>query len=706
MEIQKSIPDKNERILIMGFRKRVVITAFLCAITGFVLSFINIVLAQVILPYKNPDLPVEARIKDLMSRMTIKEKLVQLADQYPNANIRLGIPNLKGASMIHGVTLAYATSFPVPLAMGSTWDPDLIERMGTVVANESRALGVQHGYEPMVSVLIDPRWGRSEECFGEDPYHVSRISVGFVHGLQGRGEERFDENHIIATAKHFVADGQPIGGINATAMDVSIRRLHEVFLPPYKAVVEEAGVGCIMAAHHSLNGIPCHANKYILQTVLRDTYGFDGHVISDNMDISRLYTNKLVAENFIDAARLALEAGVDQEMAIDRPWDDRVYGAPLLEGIENGSIPVEVLDRAVRNVLRTKFKIGLLDNNETIYPWQDHWVSGDEGFGPIEGYPEYQEVENTKAVRGLDVVLNEWFNTLHRLAVPRENWRDVLFNKEHDQLALEVAKKAITLLKNEGDLLPLDKNRLKKIAVIGPNADVEVLGAYSTPKTRHFVTVLDGIKDYVENDAEVLYKEGCSLTDMSRENIDDAVELANSSDVAILVIGGNELTAKEGEDSDTIHLTGYQQDLVKAVYATGTPVVVMLLHGRPLAIPWIADNIPAILDGWYLGQETGTAVAEAIFGEINPGGKLPVSIPRNTGQIPAYYYKTLGGARGQNMRDFIWNYRDNQAGPLFPFGHGLSYTTFEYSNLKISAISPTSAEVTVDITNTGNRERG
>ena len=212
MEIQKSIPDKNERILIMGFRKRVVITAFLCAITGFVLSFINIVLAQVILPYKNPDLPVEARINDLMSRMTIKEKLVQLADQYPNANIRLGIPNLKGASMIHGVTLAYATSFPVPLAMGSTWDPDLIERMGTVVANESRALGVQHGYEPMVSVLIDPRWGRSEECFGEDPYHVSRISVGFVHGLQGRGEERFDENHIIATAKHFVADGQPNWG--------------------------------------------------------------------------------------------------------------------------------------------------------------------------------------------------------------------------------------------------------------------------------------------------------------------------------------------------------------------------------------------------------------------------------------------------------------------------------------------------------------
>jgi beta-glucosidase len=381
-------------------------------------------------------------------------------------------------------------------------------------------------------------------------------------------------------------------------------------------------------------------------------------------------------------------------LAIERPWKDRVYGANLIQAVTSGEVPVELVDRAARNVLRAKFRLGLFDNGEPVYPWQDHMASGDEGSGPIKGWPEYVELEHTKAVRGLDKGTNDYFNKLHRLGVPRKGWENVIYDPGHDQLALEVARKAITLLKNGGNLLPLDKKTLKRIAVIGPNANVEILGAYSTPEARHFVTVLDAIKTYAGKDVEVQYEEGCSLIDWGKENIVDAAKAAKRSDLAILVIGGNELTAKEGEDSDDLDLVGYQEELAKAIHATGVPTVAVLLQSRPMSIPWIAENIPAILSGWFLGQETGTAVAEALFGEINPAGRLPVSIPRNVGQIPVYYNKFPGGDR---------EYRDSPVGPLFPFGHGLSYTTFSYSNLQTQATSSTSATVSVDIQNTGPR---
>jgi beta-glucosidase len=644
--------------------------------------------------YKNSNLSIDQRIDDLLPRMTLEEKVHQLATLYPNAVVRLGIPHLQAGEALHGVCLKHATSFPSPLAMGSTWDPKTIERMGTVVAKEARSLGTHQVYSPMLGVLIDPRWGRSEECYGEDPYLVSRIGVAYIRGLQGTGEELFDENHIIASAKHYVADGQPLAGLNGTEMDVSIRRLHEIFLPPFRAAVEEAHVGSIMPAHHVLNGIPCHANQYILVEILRGTFGFDGHIISDNGDIRALHATKRIAESLAEAARLALEAGVDQELAIERPWQNRVYGANLIQAVASGEVSVELVDRAVRNVLRSKFRLGLFDNGEPVYPWQDHMASGDEGQGPIKGWPEYVELEHTKAVRGLDKDTNDYFNKLHRLGVPRQGWKDTLYNPAHDQLALEVARKAITLLKNDGNLLALEKDKLKRIAVIGPNANVEILGSYSTPEARHFVTVLDGIKTYVGKDVEVLYEEGCSLIDWGKENIPDAVKAAKKSDVAILVIGGNELTAKEGEDSDNLDLVGHQEKLVKAVYGIGVPIVAVLLQSRPLSIPWVAENIPAVLCGWFLGQETGTALAEAIFGKINPGGKLPVSIPRNVGQIPVYYNKFPGGDD---------KYRDSPVGPLFPFGHGLSYTTFSYSNLQTHTTSATSANVSVDIQNTGDR---
>jgi len=632
-------------------------------------------------PYKDPQLPIDERVEDLLGRMTLEEKALQLATQFVNGNVRLGIPHMKSAEALHGLTLKHGTSFPQATAMGSTWDPALVERIATVIAAESRALGVHQVYSPMLGVLIDPRWGRSEESYSEDPYLASRIGVGFIRGLQGMGEERYGPDRIIATAKHFVADGQPVGGFNASDMDASERRLHEFFLPPFRAVVLEAQVGSLMPAHHAVNGIPMHAHTPLLQGLLRDTWGFNGHIISDNNDIRGLTDERFTAPTWAEAARQSLTAGVDQELSIQVPWSGRVYGESLLEAVANGDVSMDLIDRAARNVLRSKLALGLFDDGTPVYPWQDYLVGADEGKGPIQGGPEYQDLPNTSAVRGIDEPLNEYFNFLHRLGVPRDNWREVLYNEEHDALALEAARRAITLLRNEGGLLPLDADKLQRVAVIGPNADAEVLGSYSTPEAKHFVTVLDGIRTRLGESVEVEYVEGCSLTDYvdeqldySRADIGAAVQAAEKANLVILAIGGNELTAKEGEDSDDIALPGRQLELVRAVYATGKPIAVVLLHSRPLAFPWVAANIPAILDGWFLGQETGTAVAEALFGDINPGGKLPFSIPRNIGQIPAYYYWTFGADRG---------YRDNPATPLFPFGHGLSYTRFKYGELEI-----------------------
>ena len=643
------------------------------------------------LPYQNPSLSVEERVEDLLGRMTVQEKALQLASFFPNANVRLGIPHIQAGEALHGVTLKHATSFPQAIAMGSTWDPDLIERMANVIAEEARAFGVHHVYSPMIGVVRDPRWGRTEESYGEDPYLVSRMAVAFIKGLQGVGDARFDSNHIIATAKHFVADGEPVAGLNGAPMDISERRLHEIFLPPFKAAVEEAGVGSIMPAHHSLNGVPCHSNHYLLVEVLREGYGFDGMIVCDNNDVLNLVTFMRVADSKEAAARLALEVGIDTELAWEQGWDiGRAYGAPLVNAVKNQTIPMELLDRAVRNVLTAKFRLGLFDDGREVLAWRDFELSGDKGKA------DYVQTTYAESVRG-DDGLNEYFERADRLGTPRDDLEQVLADPEHDKLALEVARKAITLLKNDGDLLPLEKQNLKTIAVLGPNANIEVLGGYSTPEARHFVTVLDGIRRYVGGDVEVVYEEGCSLVDLEQENIEAAVAAARNVDVAIVVVGGNELTTNENEDRDDLALVGHQQRLIEEVVGTGTPVIVVLLHGRPLAVEWVRDHVPAILDGWYLGQETGTAVAEALFGEINPGGKLPVTIPRNVGQVPINYNMLAWGRTGR--------YFESAAEPLWPFGYGLSYTTFEYSNLRVvpSSESPTLATATVDVTNTGVR---
>jgi beta-glucosidase len=645
--------------------------------------------SQEVPPYKNSDLNIEERVNDLLSRMTIEEKAHQLASFFPNANVRLGIPHMQAGEALHGVCLPLATSFPMAIALASTWDPELIENMATIIAKEARALGVHHVYSPMLCVARDPRWGRTEESYGEDPYLVSRIGVAFIKGLQGMGEKRFDENHIIATAKHFIADGEPIAGLNGSAFDVSERTLHEIHLPPFKAAVEEARVGSIMPAHHSLNGVPCHSNKYIMDDILRDTYGFDGLVVCDNNDIFNLMEFMRIAKTWAEAARLSLEVGIDTELAWERSWDTgRAYGAPLVEGVKNGTIPADLLDRAAKNVLKAKFKLGLFDDGSEVTAWRDFELSGE------KGKTDYQVVTYSDSIRGRDLG-GDYFNTLDRLTNPRENIDEILNDPAHNKMALEAAHKAIILLKNENDLLPLDKAKLKKIAVIGPNADEELLGGYSTPKARYFVSVLDGIRNHVGNEAEVLYAEGISIEDFDRENIEEAVSIAQKSDVAIVVVGGNEITCKENEDRDDLGLVGKQQALIEAVHATGTPVVVLLLHGRPLAIEWIKDHVLAILDGWYLGQETGTAVADVLFGEVNPGGKLPMTVPRNVGQVPIYYNIMPAGRPGRYFR--------SKAEPLWPFGHGLSYTTFSYSDLQAHATSSTSANVSFFVQNTGKR---
>jgi len=642
--------------------------------------------------YQNPRYSIEERVEDLLARLTIEEKVHQLATFFPNGNVRWGIPHLKIGEALHGICLEHGTCFPQAIALASTWDPDLIKKTAEAIAKEARALGVHHVYSPMLGVVRDPRWGRTEESYGEDPYLVSQIGVAFIKGLQGTGKKRFDKDHVLATAKHFVADGQPFAGLNRGPMEISERTLHEVFLPPFRAAVEEAGVGCIMPAHHSLNGIPCHAHQELLINILRQRYGFDGLIISDNNDIMALHTEHGVAENLRQAARLALEVGIDMELAIDHPWGPtRVYGPILQQAVKDGEIPIELVDRAVKNVLRTKFRLGLFDNGEKVRPEQDFLVAGDRAMR------EFTPVETKTGVRGHDPEVTEYFNTLHRLAIPRPGWKKIIYDPEHDHLALEVARKALILLKNEGNLLPLNVNKLKKIAVIGPNAAAEVVGGYSTPQVKHFVTVLEGIKNFAAGKAEIIYEEGCSLIDLNRANIPAAVEAAQKSDAAIVVIGGNEFTCKENEDRDSLQLVGQQEELVRQIYATGTPTVVVLLHGRPLAIGWIKEHIPAILDGWYLGQETGTVIAEALFGEINPGGKLPISYPRNVGQIPDYYNVFRWASnRGRYFR--------SARGPLFAFGHGLSYTQFAYAELKINPLKRRDAviQVSLKVTNTGH----
>jgi beta-glucosidase len=617
------------------------------------------------------------KIAALLKEMTLDEKAHQLASFYPNANRRLNIPHIQAGECLHGVVAAGATSFPQAIALASAWDMDLVERVATVIAAEARALGIQHVYTPMLGVVRDARWGRFEEAYAEDPYLVSRTGVAFINGLQGRGKDRYNTNHVVATAKHFVADGEPVLGANGAAVEISLRSLHEIFLAPFRAAVEEAQVGSIMPAHHSLNGVPCHINTYVLNDILRNEYHFDGLVVSDNNDIRWVQDRLKATGSRVETITKALEAGVHTELAFKQTWGpNRMFGPPLAEAVKNGQIPLALLDNAVRKVLEFKFALQL----------------------EKEENPMGREMAQLKTeTKNADVEADVFFSQIDgSLSYPRKNYKKVLNQRAHDMLALEAARKSLILLKNAGQLLPIRKNQYKTIAVIGPNADTVRLGTYSTQQPKHFITVRQGIEKATGNAAKILYAKGTNIQRSDDRQIEEAVAIARQSDICILVLGDDDKTVMENVDRDDIALPGDQDKLMKAIAATGKPVVLVLLHGRPPGIQWAKENIPAILDGWFAGQDTGTAIAEAIFGELNPSGKLTVTYPRNVGQVPAYYNSLAPGRPRE-----IWGASFD---PTYPFGFGLSYTSFSYTDFRLSGSSMTAkdtvyAEVTV--TNTG-----
>ncbi|HEX8353437.1 MAG TPA: glycoside hydrolase family 3 N-terminal domain-containing protein [Pyrinomonadaceae bacterium] len=667
--------------------------------------------------YKNPRLPVERRVADLLGRMTLEEKVAQLvcvweerpqvrpragrstdrgdfspeqarrvlkdgvgqvarqregkepreAARFANdlqkwlvEQTRLGVPAIFHDEILHGLMAPKGTSFPTPIALASSWDTELAGRIFTAAALETRARGSHFVLGPNLDLAREPRWGRVEETFGEDPYLVSRMGVAVIRAIQGGGPG-VDGDHVIATAKHFAAHGQPEGGTNIAPVNVSERVLRETFLPSFEAAVKEARVMSVMASYNEIDGVPSHASRWLLRKVLREEWGFDGLVASDYYGIPQLESLHRVAADKAEAARLALEAGVDAELP-----DPDSFKA-LAQLVREGKVAEATVDKAVARNLKAKFLLGLFEN-------------------------PYVDPERAERVTNSDA---------------------------HRALAAEAARRSITLLKNENNLLPLDRARLKSIAVIGPNADRAHLGGYTDPNPARGVSVLEGVTKKVGEGVKVNYAKGVDITreggdwwaDTSRladpaedeKLIAEAVAAAKASDVALLVLGGNEDTNKEAwsdnhlGDRDSLELVGRQNDLVRAVLATGRPTVVLLINSGPLSINYIAESVPAILEGFYLGQETGTGAADVLFGDYNPAGKLPVSFPRSVGQLPIYYNHKPTARRG-----YLYTSKE----PLFPFGHGLSYTTFEYSSPRVSParVGPGGrAQVSVTVRNTGRR---
>ncbi|HEX7573906.1 MAG TPA: glycoside hydrolase family 3 N-terminal domain-containing protein, partial [Bacteroidota bacterium] len=576
---------------------------------------------------------------------------------------RLGIPVIFHEECLHGLAANDATSYPQPVGLASTFNPELVEEIYSAIAEDTRSRGAHQALTPVVDVARDPRWGRVEETFGEDPFLVARMGIAAVKGFQGDGSFG-DKKRIIATLKHFAAHGQPESGTNCAPVNVSERLLRDTFLYPFKEVITEAGPLSVMASYNEIDGVPSHANTWLLQDVLRDEWGFEGFLVSDYYAVTELHRREeaishSVAGNKSEAAALAVAAGVNMELP-----DPDCY-PELVRLVREGVVSESSIDRLVGPLLRCKFQIGLFED-----PYVDPGL----------------------------------IQSDQKLALERD-------------LALRAARETITLLKNDNDLLPLCLKQNSTIAVIGPNADRVLLGGYSgTPK--YSVSVLQGIRERAGNAVNVVYSEGCKITvggswnddvvtlpdpEEDRKAIADAVATARTADVIVLALGGNEQTSREGwskvhlGDRASLELLGRQNELAKAMVETGKPVVVLLFNGRPNSITYVQEHVPALLECWYLGQETGRAVAEVLFGDVTPGGKLPISIPRSVGHIPCYYNYKPSARRG---------YLFDDVSSLYPFGYGLSYTTFAFSNMRLekSVIrSDESTTVLVDVTNTGKR---
>ena len=671
--------------------------------------------------YKNPKAPSAKRVQDLLARMTLEEKAAQmlciwqqkaqtLVDAEGNFDLtkakkafrnkrglgqvgrpsdagggksargmaeltnaiqrfflehsRLGIPVIFHEECLHGHAAQDGTSFPQPIALGATFNPSLVESLFTMTALEARLRGAHHALTPVVDVAREPRWGRVEETYGEDPYLVSRLGIAAVKGFQGDRNFR-DKRHLLATLKHFVGHGQPESGMNCAPANVSLRVLRETFLYTFREALREAKAVTLMASYNEIDGVPSHANKWLMHDVLRKEWGFKGFVVSDYYAIWELgyrpdTHGHFVAKDKKESCRLAVEAGINIELP-----DPDCY-LHLVDLVKQGVLREKQLDALVAPMLFWKFELGLFDD-------------------------PYTDPDEAESVVGCDA---------------------------HRALALESAREAITLLKNDNQTAPLNLNAIKTIAVIGPNADRGLLGGYSgVPK--HNVTVLEGIRKKVGKKAKVLYSEGCKITiggswnqdevvpsdpEEDRKAIAKAVKVARRADVIVLAIGGNEQTSREAwglnhmGDRTSLDLIGRQEELVKAMVALGKPVIVFLFNGRPLSINSLAQNVPVIYECWYLGQETGRAVADVLFGDYNPGGKLPISVPRSVGHLPVFYNYKPSARRG---------YLFDDVSPLYAFGYGLSYTTFKLENARLTRkriARKGATQVLVDVTNTGSRE--
>jgi len=688
-------------------------------------------------PYRDASLGVEERVADLLGRMTLEEKIAQLGAVWAAAiihedrfsaekakdhlargagqltrigastvlrpeqsaavlndvqrwlleNTRLGIPTILHEESCAGFLARDATQFPQAIGLASSWDLELVEQVGDVIRRQMLAVGARQTLAPVLDIARDPRGGRAEETFGEDPYLVARMGVAYVRGVQGESLA----DGVAATGKHFMGYGASEGGLNWAPSLLPRRELLERILPPFAAAIREAGLASLMNGYQESDGIPCGASKWLLDDLLRGELGFEGLVVADYFTVICLMTYHRLAADKSEAGARCLEAGLDVEL----PTVD-CYGDPLREAIERGRVDEGLVDRSVARVLRLKFQLGLFER-------------------------PYVDAENAGAV----------FET-----------------PEQRALARRAARESVVLLKNEGELLPLDPG-IGKLAVIGPSADSRRLlqGDYSYPTHVEIVfgpihegagaaagdassdaslapskrgadldladcftetiSLLEGIRAAVSDATEVVHVQGCELQGDSREGFVDAVAAARAAEVAVVVVGGKSglvrgCSSGEFNDRADLGLTGVQTELIRAVVSTGTPTVVVLVNGRPRALSDFFDDVPAVLEAWLPGEEGGHGVADVIFGAVSPSGRLPVTLPRAVGQLPLYYNHKPSGARSQMHGD----YSDLSCSPLLPFGHGLSYTSFEYSGLELSSRRPHAdekLEVSLRVDNVGDR---
>lgn len=559
---------------------------------------------------------------------------------------RLKIPLLFGQDVIHG----YRTTFPVNLGQAASWDLSLIEKSERIAATEASAYGIHWTFAPMVDVARDPRWGRVMEGSGEDTYLGTRIGLARIKGFQGKGLGNLDA--IMACAKHFAAYGAGVGGRDYNSVDMSVRQLNETYLPPFKAAAE-AGVATFMNSFNDINGIPATANHYILRDLLKGKWNYKGFVVSDWGSIGEMVSHGYAKDNK-EAAEKAITAGSDMDM------ESRAYMTELPTLVKEGKVDIKLIDDAARRILIKKFEMGLFDD-------------------PYRFSNEKRQTEQ-------------------------------LNNQENRKFGREFGSKSIVLLKNQKNILPLSRST-KTIALIGPFGKETVAnhGFWSVAfkdDNQRIVTQFDGIKNQLDKNSTLLYAKGANVDDQDRSMFAEAVETAKKADVVIMTLGEGSVMSGEAKSRSNLHFTGVQEDLLKEIAKTGKPIVLMINAGRPLVFDWAADNIPTIVYTWWLGTEAGNSIADVLFGTVNPGGKLPMTFPRTEGQIPVYYnhYNTGRPAKNNTDRNYVSAYIDLDNDPKFPFGYGLSYTQFKYSDINVSSTNlkgNQTLNISVNITNTG-----